>query len=490
MKGKYFPLLLATVVCGAAVTTQAALVHESDFDEIDTAIDPVAAGDVTAIHANGTHVVGHPNGFYDYPGDGTLVFQHPTNEWDDSMFEYDTTGIVGAADPVEFEYDFDTNFLTTAGTNSTVEILLTDPGQSYGDAKTNADAIFWFHTDGGTDTYINFVAGGADANSGKTLIPQSAANINTVKVVINHDPVAGEWHAYYSINGGSLYEAPSSPVTAARTTTAFRAECDNTPWAGTMDSWQMIAQNLRIYDSIETTGPAYVTGEVLKQADFNEAAGSIAGNFWLPISAEGLAGMYVPTPATHEYNGTAWVISHDGSSGVNPNASIATFTEATDPVEFVLDIDPDFATDGVGQMVNFKVDGADASMYVANTTGSSTGISIIFGESSDVFNPDPSNVATLVNDASTLTSLRLIINYDPVTQEYNGFYAENGGSVVVHPGSPVVKARTDNNIEFQWQVWNSGGTTPFSIGMNNYEEQYGVSTVNPFASVEDFMLLE
>ena len=34
------------------------------------------------------------------------------------------------------------------------------------------------------------------------------------------------------------------------------------------------------------------------------------------------------------------------------------------------------------------------------------------------------------------------------------------------------------------------GTTPFSIGMNNYEEQYGVSTVNPFASVEDFMLLE
>lgn len=487
MKSKLLPLLCATLLGGLVVSSHAALVHESDFDQI-TGTNPVTAGDVTEIFATGGSIFGHGNGFYHYPGDGTLLFRHPAHEWDDSMFALDTTGLVGPTDPVEFEFDFDTNNITTVGQNATVEILLTNPGQNFADSRANADVVFWFQSDAGSASFVGFGVGGSDpAIFGITT---TADNIDDVKVVINHDGTV--WRAYYSINGGSLFEAPGSPITAARTTTAFRVECDNTPWAPTMDSWELIAKNLRVYDSIETTGPVLVPGEVLRVSNFNSPAGSVGLNgHFFPIAAGDVNSLFINTAdgGAHEYDGTAWNVSHDGDQADGWNASILTVEDGTQDAEWVLDVKPQFPIDGERQMFNFKVDGAGGSFYLANDTGNSGTIRLIFGEETNIFAPDPGNVATLVNDAATLTDLKLIINYNATLQEYNGFYAENGGTIIPHPGNPLAKARTDASVEFQWQCWNTGGSTPFTVGLDHYEEQYGISTIDT-SSVVDFMLLD
>ncbi len=384
MKGKFLPLLCATLVCGAAMTTQAVMVHESDFDET-TGTNPVTAGDVSVAHATGGGIFGHGNGYYHYPGDGTFLLHHPAHEWDDSMLELDTSGMVGSSSPVEYVFEFDTNVIGTAGANATVEILLTevgqdlsDPGVNYTNAKANADAIFWFQMDGGSACYVGF--GPGNANPSLSAVSETADNINDVKVIINHDGT--DWRAFYQINGGSLLEAANSPMAAARTTEGFRVECDNTPWAPTMDDWELVAKNLQVYDTVETTAAVLAPGEVLKLSDFNEPAGSVGtnGHFYpIPIDVNGL---FIDTGAgaTHEYDGTSWVVGHDGDQSDNWNATITTIEDGSEDAEWVLDIKPNYPNDGQYQMFNFKIDGAGGSMYVANDTGNSGNIYIIFGE--------------------------------------------------------------------------------------------------------------
>lgn len=468
MTRKGLTLLLGLFVSGAAAIATAQPVHVSEFNET-VGTSPVTAGDVSRIWAvDGSWPDGN-FGHYKYTGDGLLKLSHPAHDWDDPYWEFDLDDAsVATTSTMEIQLDLKPEF-DPAASFQYVEILVTGAnlGHGGGDSRDQADLTLRLRSQAGALT-VGF-------NQGTAAVPYqtlttTAAELEDFQVIINYDSTTDDWHAFYRINDNVLKEFPNSPVNRVKARNTLRVGCQ-TWWQGDVKTvWELGADELRIYDGIETTEGEFEVGELLRHSDFNEPAET--GDFFRPIGAGDVNSLYVPEPATHDYDGEGtWWVNHPGTQGTNPNANINKVTGPDKSAEWVMHIKPDWSATGNGQMYNFKVDGNDVAFFVGNYTGGSTGTwTILFGEGTDIFEPDPANVAPQHVPADQVTDLILIINYDADLEEFNAYYKVNDLDLQKHPGSPVQRARSgQTGNENQWQAWRETAGA-FSVGLHDYKE--------------------
>ncbi len=479
----------------AGVSMTPPMLHESNFNAA-TGTNPIDAGDVSRIWAVDGSWTGGVFGHYTYSGDGTLNLNRPAWNWDDPWFEFDIDSLgLTAADTVEMDFVFKPLFNDEARTQH-IEILVTDPNLgNNGDAsRASADVILRWWVDFNYRIRLGFRPS-TDFTGGYTNIPQKADEMDEVRIIVTYNEDTQTWRAFYAIDGGWVREFPGSPIVKARTKSTIRVTNQMDFAGGTGGdfpgpnenerSWSLRADNMRIYDTLQTLDPdtiEYQVGDVLRHSRFDRNP-NLSTDFFLPINVFDVNGMFVPSPATHAYDGVgSWVISHPGDNPLNPNANITKFSGVDDPTEWRMHLKPGFSANGIGQQYNFKVDGNAIAMYVGNYSGDpEVGTwGITFGEFDNIFAPDPGNVALQTVPAEDVDDLLLVINYNPATQQYNGYYQINGGEMQAHPANPVNYARTGQEyVESQFQVWRSESqpTEPFTIGLHLYEELYGVVTI-------------
>ncbi|MCC5876562.1 MAG: hypothetical protein JJU11_10130 [Candidatus Sumerlaeia bacterium] len=480
-------ILLALAFSGAVAVAAATPVHVSEFDS-PAGTNPNDTNDVSRAWAVDGTFTGGVFGHYAYTGDGMLKLSHPPNhDWDDPYYEIDlneftsiTTGTMELQIDLVPDFDPDAAF-------QYIEILVTGSnlGNNGNDSRAQADLTLRLRSQlGALSVGYNRDTAGIPYQTLST----TAAELDSVQFIVNYDEPSQEWQGFFRINDDVLKEFNNSPVTRERTQNTLRVGCQ-VWWEGVKGPFDLYSEEVRIYDSIQTTEGEYEVGEVLRHSQFNQAADS--GNFFLPINSGDVNSLFVPAPATHDYDGEGtWWVNHPGTQDTNPNANITKVTSSDKSAEWVMHIKPDWTAAGNGQMYNFKVDGNDAAFFVGNFTGGSTETwLIIFGEDTDIFNPDPSNVAAQTVPAEDVTDVVLIINYDADNEEFNGYYSVNGGAIQAHPGNPVARARSGQaNNENQWQAWRTDAGE-FSVGLHDYKELFGVVTTVE-TRVQDFMMFE
>jgi len=458
-------------------------------------VKPYDTGDATTAWAIDGTFTGGAFGFYDYVSSygGSLQLHAPNHNYDHPHIDIDTTGTLtgDVYDPIPVDSDLEAvvEFVPqfTNGYGQYVNISFTDANTGKDDSNANSDVHLKFWSDYAADLWV--AASTNPASDGTWLLLDDVpSSVTNVTIITTYEAATTTWRMFYRVDTtagpGLLTEVPDGPMTGTRTTTAFRVQAA-TAFGASYDFYDVYVEDVKIYDTIYTTSPEYADGQTLRHSDFDGAPGS---GFFDPIGVyHDVDSLFWPTPnMDHDYTSTGCLlVDHDGTYGVNGNCNIGLVSETSMSVELVLDIKPTWPLDGKMQMFNYKFDGSPGSIFVYNDSGNGNGWGMFFG-AADPFNPSPSDFEVPNFPADQVTDLRLIINYDAVTQTYGAFYSINGAPVE-RIGQPFVMARASTNVELQWQVWDSTNTAPFSIALSDFREIYGVQTLNG-STVKDWQM--
>jgi len=458
---------------------------------------PVNSGDATGNFAIDNTWADGTNGYYKFTSlyDGSLKLHHRANgDWDDPGINIETNGTldvyesIAVDSPLEIQVEFVPEFGLSGRYEyfdlNMSEVTGLSNGQGTGDIQTR-----FYNLGYGT---LGFEANNASGNGSFRIIAEKVGEVSNVRAILTYDPAATQYHVYYEVNNsGVILEAPGSPKTVTRTKTAFRIECEQDWVPSGYTGHNIYIKDVKVYNAIQTSGPSgCVDGYVLRHSDFASAAGSCAADaYWPTAVVRELDSMYMPSGIVDEYDGAGlYGVYHAGTAGLGANATVACTSAVAASAEWKTVIRTQFAAAGNGQMFNFKVDGNDVAFYLGNFNNTA---SLLFGESGNIFSPNPANVAVLPVAADQINSMVLIINYDASTQKYGAYYQINGLPMERHPSCGYAKVRTSSTVEFQWQVWNTVATSSFIVALDDYTETCGVQTyIPPVSAVADFPLFE
>lgn len=445
------------------------VVKESTFNSTNIFGNPVTNGEFTAMwFRDGTcQPCGGP--WAAYSSTGTLKMRMHRFNWDRPWAEYNTAGIIPTDNDMQVEWDFYPLF-TSGSSKQRVRFQISDPAPDNATAPATDSNLYIENT--GNNAWAAFSGGGAPLYLGKP-----ADQIQVMKVIQTYEEATSQFRAFVSVDNGPLREVPPmAPVN--RTKTVARIYLDQDFPVSNTD-YQIHLNNMKISNVITVTeGSQIPIGTPMRNSAFDY----FNNGAFVPINdPRDVGGLFFPGANTQVYNGTGqWVITKSTDADF-PNASIPTVTTADQSAEVSVEVAPGWTADGVGQNFNFKWMGNNGSVFCSNTNDV---LSIMFG-AADIFNPTAGEVVQVQTAASDINSLKLIMSYDAQAEMLRMFYDVNNSWLQEHPNSPIAITRASTSVEFQWQI-NGTSPSPFTIGMDNYQEVTGAETVP--AELSEFLV--